>query len=97
MKIAVPVSEPGRTPRRARTDTAGKFVKAGITIAVERDAGRSAGFLDEAYAAAGATIAADEAATVADADIVVRVNKPATPNSTPQARRDPHRFSRAAR
>ena len=42
----------------------------------KRDAGRAAGFLDEAYAAAGATIAADEGATVADADIVVRVNKP---------------------
>ena len=34
------------------------------------------GFLDEAYTAAGATIAPDEAATVADADIVVRVTQP---------------------
>jgi len=77
MKIAVPRE---RTPGERRValvpETAGKFVKAGIAVAVERDAGRSAGFLDEAYAAAGATIAADEAATVADADIVVRVNKP---------------------
>jgi NAD(P) transhydrogenase subunit alpha len=77
MKIAVPRERaPGERRVALVPDTAGKFVKAGITIAVERDAGRSAGFLDEAYAAAGATIAADEAATVADADIVVRVNKP---------------------
>jgi NAD(P) transhydrogenase subunit alpha len=77
MKIAVPRERaPGERRVALVPDTAGKFVKAGITVAVERDAGRSAGFLDEAYAAAGATIAADEAATVADADIVVRVNKP---------------------
>jgi NAD(P) transhydrogenase subunit alpha len=77
MKIAVPRERvPGERRVALVPDTAGKFVKAGITVAVERDAGRSAGFLDEAYAAAGATIATDEAATVADADIVVRVNKP---------------------
>src|SRR5580658_9531383 len=77
MKIAVPRE---RTPGERRValvpETVGKFVKAGIAVAVEHDAGRAAGFLDDAYVAAGATIAADEAATVADADIVVRVNKP---------------------
>jgi NAD(P) transhydrogenase subunit alpha len=77
MKIAVPRERaPGERRVALVPETAGKFVKAGITVAVERDAGRSAGFLDEAYAAAGATIAADAAATVADADIVVRVTKP---------------------
>jgi proton-translocating NAD(P)+ transhydrogenase subunit alpha len=77
MKIAVPRE---RTPGERRValvpETAGKFVKAGITVAVEHDAGRSAGFLDEAYTAAGVTIGPDEAATVADADIVVRVTRP---------------------
>ena len=77
MKIAVPRERaPGERRVALVPETAGKFVKAGITVAIERDAGSAAGFLDEAYAAAGATIAADDAATVADADIVVRVNKP---------------------
>ncbi len=77
MKIAVPRERvPGERRVALVPETAGKFVKAGITVAIEHDAGREAGFLDAAYAAAGATIAADEAATVADADIVVRVNRP---------------------
>jgi NAD(P) transhydrogenase subunit alpha len=77
MKIAVPRERvPGERRVALVPETAGKFVKAGITVAIEHDAGRAARFLDEAYAAAGATIAADEAATVADADIVVRVNRP---------------------
>jgi NAD(P) transhydrogenase subunit alpha len=77
MKIAVPRERaPGERRVALVPDTAGKFVKAGITVAIERDAGRAAGFLDEAYVVAGATIAADEGATVADADIVVRVTKP---------------------
>jgi NAD(P) transhydrogenase subunit alpha len=77
MKIAVPRERvPGERRVALVPETAGKFVKAGITVAIEHDAGRAAGFLDEAYAAAGATIAADEAATVAEADIVVGVNRP---------------------
>jgi proton-translocating NAD(P)+ transhydrogenase subunit alpha len=77
MKIAVPRERvPGERRVALVPETAGKFVKAGITVAIEHDAGRAAGFLDEAYAAAGATIAADEVDTVADADIVVRVNRP---------------------
>jgi NAD(P) transhydrogenase subunit alpha len=77
MKIAVPRERvPGERRVALVPDTAGKLVKAGITVTIEHDAGRAAGFLDEAYTAAGATIAADEAATVADADVVVRVNKP---------------------
>src|SRR5580658_5965807 len=71
MKIAVLRERaPGERRVALVPETVGKFVKAGITVAIERDAGRAAGFLDEAYAAAGA------AATVADADIVVRVTKP---------------------
>jgi H+-translocating NAD(P) transhydrogenase subunit alpha len=78
MKIAVPRERaPGERRVALVPETAGKFVKAGIAVAVERDAGHAAGFLDEAYTGAGATIAADYAATVAEADIVLRVNKPA--------------------
>jgi NAD(P) transhydrogenase subunit alpha len=77
MKIAVPRERaPGERRVALVPETAGKFVKAGITVTIEHDAGRSAGFLDESYTAAGATVAPDEAATVSDADIVVRVTKP---------------------
>ena len=77
MKIAVPRERvPGERRVALVPETAGKLVKAGIAVAIERDAGRAAGFLDEAYTAAGATIVSDDASLLADADIVVRVNKP---------------------
>jgi NAD(P) transhydrogenase subunit alpha len=77
MKIAVPRERATGERRVALVpETAGKFVKAGIAVAVEHDAGREAGYTDAAYAAAGASVVADAAALVADADIVVRVGKP---------------------
>jgi NAD(P) transhydrogenase subunit alpha len=77
MKIAVPRERaPGERRVAFVPETAAKFVKAGIAVAVEHDAGREAGFPDDAYTAAGATIVADAAALVADADVVVRVGKP---------------------
>lgn len=77
MKIAVPRERaPGERRVAFVPETAGKFVKSGIAVAVEHDAGRAAGFPDDAYTAAGATIVADAATLVADADVVVRVGKP---------------------
>jgi NAD(P) transhydrogenase subunit alpha len=77
MKIAVP-SE--RTPGEHRValvpDTVAKFVKAGLTVAVEHDAGKAAGFSDAAYESAGASIGATAAAVSGDADIVLRVGRP---------------------
>jgi NAD(P) transhydrogenase subunit alpha len=76
MKIAVPKERaPGERRVALVPETVGKFTKAGITVAVEHDAGREAGFVDDAYTAAGATIAADASAVVADADIVLHVGK----------------------
>ena len=43
---------------------------------VESGAGAGASFADDAYGAAGATIAADAAAALADADIVLKVQRP---------------------
>ena len=57
-------------------ETVAKYVKAGQTLCVERGAGSAAGFRDEAYVKAGATIAASEQDLYADADVVVRVGKP---------------------
>jgi NAD(P) transhydrogenase subunit alpha len=77
MKIAVPHERvPGERRVAFVPDTAGKFVKAGIAVAVEREAGLASGFSDAAYEKAGATIAADYDSLVRDADVVVRVTKP---------------------
>jgi NAD(P) transhydrogenase subunit alpha len=54
-----------------------KFLKKKeIEVVVEKDAGLSAGFLDSAFEAEGATIAPDAASAVAGADIVLKVQPP---------------------
>ena len=77
MKIAVPHERAAGERRVALTpDIAGKLIKSGNAVALEHDAGASAGYPDDAYTAAGATIAPAYDALVADADIVVRVATP---------------------
>jgi NAD(P) transhydrogenase subunit alpha len=77
MRIAVPRE---RAPREARValvpESVTKLIKGGATVAVERDAGLAAGFPDAQYEAAGATIAADLAATVAGANLTCKVQPP---------------------
>ena len=54
-----------------------KFLKKKeIEVVVEKDAGLTAGFLDSAYEAQGATIAPDAAAAVAGADFVLKIQPP---------------------
>jgi H+-translocating NAD(P) transhydrogenase subunit alpha len=48
----------------------------GVTVSVEKGAGESAGFPDSDYTAAGATIASDQKALYAGADIVLKVMPP---------------------
>jgi len=77
MKIAVPKERaPGENRVALIPETVAKFVKAGISVGVERGAGVGAQYPDDAYAAAGATIAPDAAALYADAAGVARVAKP---------------------
>ena len=77
MKVAVPRERiPGEHRVALVPDTVAKFVKAGLTVSVEQSAGAAAGYADAAYVAAGASIAGDAAATIGDADIVVRVGRP---------------------
>jgi NAD(P) transhydrogenase subunit alpha len=77
MKIAVPKERAAGERRVALVpDIVAKFVKGEHTVAVEHDAGTSAGYTDAAFVAAGATIAADAHAAYADANVVVRVAKP---------------------
>lgn len=57
-------------------DSVAKLVHAGHEVVVQRGAGAAAFFDDVSYVAAGAVIAADEAAAVVGADVVLRVQRP---------------------
>ena len=77
MKIAISKE---RRPNEARVaaspETVKKLRALGLDIVVETGAGLSAALTDEAYAAAGAIIAPDAATAFADADIVLKVQRP---------------------
>jgi NAD(P) transhydrogenase subunit alpha len=76
MKIAVPAE--ADEPRVAATpETVKKFIALGATFAVQAGAGAGSLIPDADYVAAGATIAPDAAAAVRDAEIVLRVRRPA--------------------
>jgi NAD(P) transhydrogenase subunit alpha len=75
MKIAVP-AEAGETRVAATPETVKKFIGLGAAFAVQAGAGTSSLIPDADYQAAGATIAPDAAATVLDADIVLKVRRP---------------------
>ena len=79
MKIGIPKERREHEHRVAATpDTVKKLIGLGFEVTVERDAGAGASLLDPAYRAAGATIAADAAAALQDADIVLKVQRPLT-------------------
>ena len=59
-------------------DTVKKLIALGAEVVVETGAGLGSAVTDEAYAAAGATIAADEKAAIGDADVVLKVQRPIT-------------------
>ena len=78
MRIAVPAeTDPAEARVAATPETVKKFIALGASVAVEAGAGLKSSFLDSDYAAAGATIAQGPAATLADADIILRVRRPA--------------------
>jgi len=57
-------------------DSVARLVKGGLAVTVQRGAGVAAGFTDEAYEAAGATLAPDASAAVAGAELVCKVQPP---------------------
>jgi NAD(P) transhydrogenase subunit alpha len=77
MKIAI-VKERRAFERRvaASPDTVKQMKALGLDVVVETGAGEGAFFADGAYEAVGATIAADEAAALDGADIVLKVQRP---------------------
>ncbi len=77
MKLAIPKEVLDGERRVAIVpESVKKLVKAGLSVALERDAGSTAFALDAEYVEAGATIEADLAKLLCDADIVVKVQPP---------------------
>jgi NAD(P) transhydrogenase subunit alpha len=59
-------------------DTVKKYVGLGASVVIETGAGAGANIPDEAFKAAGAEIAPDEASALKDADLVLKVQRPLT-------------------
>jgi NAD(P) transhydrogenase subunit alpha len=79
LKIAVPKEVAAGERRVALVpDSVQVLVKDEHEVAIEADAGREAGFEDEAYRAAGATISTDRKALLGAADLVLKVQPPGT-------------------
>ncbi len=79
MKIAIPKERRADEARVAASpDTVKKYVGMGFEVVVESGAGEGASLADASFVEAGATIAADAAAALKDADIVLKVARPLT-------------------
>lgn len=78
MRISIPTETASREQRVALApDSVGRLVKQlKLEVVVQRGAGHRAGFRDEAYEAAGATIAASAADALRGARIVAKVQPP---------------------
>ncbi|MGH8073330.1 MAG: NAD(P) transhydrogenase subunit alpha [Lysobacter sp.] len=67
---------PGERRVALTPETAKKLVAAGARVRIERGAGFASGFVDDAYAQAGAEPVADAAAALGEADLVLCVQPP---------------------
>src|SRR2546426_761819 len=77
MKIGVPKETAANERRVAVTpDVAGRLVKTGLSVLVEGGAGEAASFGDDAYGAAGATLAATAGEAFGQSDVVLKVQLP---------------------
>src|SRR5881628_923498 len=77
MRVGVPKETAAKERRVALTpDVAGRVVKAGLAVLVERGAGEAASFGDEAYRAAGATAGVTTAEIFGQSDVVLKVQPP---------------------
>ena len=77
MRVAIPKERHANETRVAASpDTVKRLIGVGLDVVVEADAGAGAAIPDDAFRQAGAEIAGDEAAALADADIVLKVRRP---------------------
>jgi H+-translocating NAD(P) transhydrogenase subunit alpha len=90
MKVAI-IKERRAFERRvaASPDTIKRMVGMGLEVVAESGAGEEAQFTDAAFATAGASITADAATALGDADIVLKVQRPLTGE---EAERDELKF-----
>jgi len=76
MRVGIPKEIlPGETRVAATPETAGKLVKQGLEVVVERDAGAAGYFSNAEYGEAGAKVS-DEPDEVFSAEVVTKVNAP---------------------
>jgi len=77
VKLAIPrESRPGERRVAATPDTVAKLKKLGFEVSVESGAGEGAGFGDDDFQGAGATVVADAKALWNGTDIVLKVQPP---------------------
>ena len=77
MRISAPAeTAPGETRVALVPRSITQLIATGATVAIQAGAGMAAGLPDAAYTEVGATIVADRAALLADADIVMVVRRP---------------------
>lgn len=77
MHLAVP-RETAEGERRVALipEVVPQLLKSGHTVAVQSGAGLQAGFTDESYAAAGATVVPDESSLYSNAEMILKVRRP---------------------
>lgn len=77
MKIAIPKElHPGETRVAASVEVVKKLVGFGFELTVEKGAGSAASITDNHFKDAGASIAKDATATLKDADVVLKIQRP---------------------
>ena len=77
MRIGIPKEIKNREYRVAATpDCVRAYVRAGHSVLIQRSAGVGAGFSDDAYYSAGASLASDAAEIFESSDMVVKVKEP---------------------
>ena len=77
MKIAIPKeTRDGESRVAASPEVVGKLVGLGFDVAVEKGAGLSSSFIDEAYKEAGASIAKNAATALKNADMTWKIRAP---------------------
>lgn len=82
MRIAVPAETAPRERRVALVpESCKKLLQSGYEVSVEAGAGTAAGFSDQAYRDAGAQLSSDPAALLGGAQVVLKLNPPATGGS----------------
>ncbi|WP_342106640.1 Re/Si-specific NAD(P)(+) transhydrogenase subunit alpha [Methylobacterium sp. SI9] len=88
MRIAVLSETDSAEPRVAAVpETVKKFKALGADVVVQSGAGTKAGFLDDEYETAGASIAGSAADAARDADLVLKVRRPSA-EELPHFKRD---------